>query len=78
LTAIISALLILAVKVRMKQSAWGMPYLDLVAKYQIDCTLQQDKFFSITCNPNTTDLVLQNGEGRRLIQPPANQSVVGY
>jgi len=41
-------------------------------------TLQEDKFFSITCNPNTTDLVLQNGKGRRLIQPPANQSVVGY
>ena len=41
-------------------------------------TLQEDKFFSITCNPNTTDLVLQNGKGRRLMQPPANQSVVGY
>ncbi len=40
--------------------------------------LREDIGFSIKCNPNTTDLVLQNGKGRRLIQPPANQSVVGY
>jgi len=41
-------------------------------------TLQEDKFFYIICDPNTTGLVLQNGKGRRLIQPPANQSVIGY
>jgi hypothetical protein len=41
-------------------------------------TLQEDKFFSITCDPNTTGLVLQHGKGRRLIQPPVNQSVIGY
>ncbi|GEM_PF-919080 len=41
-------------------------------------TLQEDKFFSITCGVNTTNIILQNGKGGRVLSNPANQTVFGY